>query len=120
MDPTTHRLMNGSAGHLENPLVSITGYANSCGVGYGGDGVISWTSQDVINQSINEGIGAVASSGSLTVSYAGQTKTFTITGTTSSGATITSSVTITFCTPEAPPPPPPFECTMRERMRGNC
>lgn len=112
MDPTTAKLRNATAGHLENPLVSITGYANPCGYGYGGNGVISWSSQDVVSRSINQGIGTVASSGSLTVSYAGQTKTFTITGTTSSGATITSSVTITFCTP--------LVCDMLARMNDLC
>ena len=113
MDPTTARLMSGSAGHLDNPLVTITGYSNACYDYTGGTGVISWTSQDVTNQSIDQGIGAVASSGSLTVGGGGQTITYTITGTTSSGSTITSSVTITVCTP-------PLVCDRRAQMEGRC
>lgn len=112
MDPTTVKLFAGASGYTLNPTVSITGYANPSGTNHGGDGYINWITNDVSAISINEGIGTVASSGSLYVNRSGQTVTYTITATISGGGLISSSVTIAFGTY--------VTCTARQIMSGDC
>ena len=113
MDPTTQRIFSSSSGYLDNPTVSITGVSNPPpGPGGSGSGVITWSSNDVTSLNINQGIGSVANSGNLTVFGNGTTVTYTITGTTSSGGTLTSSTTITFHSDRA--------CERDDRRNGLC
>jgi hypothetical protein len=113
MDPTTAKFFAGSSGHLDNPMVSITGVSNPPpGPGGGGAGVITWSSNDVTSLNINQGIGSVANSGNQTVFGNGSTVVYTITGTTSSNSTLTSSTTITFY--------PDRACERDDRRNGLC
>lgn len=92
MDPSTYRIFSSTSGYLSNPTISLTGY----GIG-GGDCAsspsvqLTWDSQELSNLTINQGIGAVANSGTLRVYNSYITLTFTITGTTADGGTLTSS-----------------------------
>lgn len=113
MDPSTHRIFLTSSGHQQNPTISLTGYGIDGGECAGSPSVqLTWNSQDLFNLTINQGIGSVASSGTLRVYNSNVTLTFTITGTTSSGDTMTSSLTWGFGGLS--------ECTRQCRREGRC
>lgn len=80
------------------PTVSLT--ANPESIYVGGASVLSWDSANITDAVIDQGIGAVVLSGSMTVSPT-VTTTYTITGTGTEGAA-TDSVTITVSEPPQP------------------
>jgi YD repeat-containing protein len=80
------------------PTVTITAYPET--IQTGGSSTLTWSSAYADTCAIDQGIGAVNTSGSTTVSPA-ETTTYTITAT-GLGGTATDSVTITVISPPAP------------------
>lgn len=113
MDPSTHRIFLTSSGHQQNPTISLTGYGIDGGGCAGSPSVqLTWNSQDLLNLTINQGIGSVANSGTLRVYNSNVTLTYIITGTTADGNTLTSEFIHSFGGLS--------ECTRQCRREGLC
>lgn len=85
------------------PVVKFS--ANPAEIAPGACSTLTWSSENVKKAEIDQGVGAVAASGSKQVCPTGTTQyLMTATGT---GGTVTEEATVTVSAPAAAPPPPP-------------
>lgn len=87
------------------PAATLT--ASPFSITQGQSSMLTWTTAGATSVSIDQGVGVVASSGTIAVAPAATTA-YTLTATGAGGsATATSLVTVTTAVPPPPPPPPP-------------
>jgi len=79
-------------------LIEAIIWINPTSIASGGSATLQWNSSNAISLSIDQGIGAVASSGSIIISPA-ETTTYTITATDDQGSSVTGQATLTVFQP---------------------
>ncbi len=99
------------------PAASVSITAEPSSIERGKSATLKWSSTNAVSASINQGIGAVAVSGSREV-FPTRTTEYAIAVKNEDGKEATASATVTVRAPPPPPPPPPPKPDLSEAFRG--